>query len=102
MPPRATASPRRKLYVFRRPAKGATNTIRQADVRPMSGRLLPTPPRGKLSFTMAAPCILVVDDDPDIHVLLEAILKEAGFSMESASSGQEALERLQSKSYDVV
>jgi CheY-like chemotaxis protein/anti-sigma regulatory factor (Ser/Thr protein kinase) len=46
--------------------------------------------------------ILVVDDDPDIHVLLGTILKESGFHMESAFNGLEGLERLQSGSYDLV
>ena len=46
--------------------------------------------------------ILVVDDDPDIHVLLSAILKDAGFQMASATSGLEGLHRLESGRYDLV
>ena len=46
--------------------------------------------------------ILVVDDDPDIHVLLGAILKDAGFGMTSALSGAEGLERLEAGAYDLV
>ena len=46
--------------------------------------------------------ILVVDDDPDIHLLLGAILKDAGFGMTSAASGAEGLERLEAGPYDLV
>ena len=46
--------------------------------------------------------ILVVDDDPDIHVLLSSILKDAGFQMDSAASGTEGLDRLQAGAYDLV
>ena len=46
--------------------------------------------------------ILVVDDDPDIHVLLASILKDAGFQVDSAFNGAEALERLQNGSYNLV
>ena len=46
--------------------------------------------------------ILVVDDDPDIHVLLGTILKDAGFGMTSAASGAEGLEQLEAGPYDLV
>jgi CheY-like chemotaxis protein/anti-sigma regulatory factor (Ser/Thr protein kinase) len=46
--------------------------------------------------------ILVVDDDPDIHVLLASILTEGGCSIESAFDGNEALAKLDSGSYELV
>src|SRR5262245_43338989 len=46
--------------------------------------------------------ILVVDDDPDIHVLLNAILKDAGFHVANATSGLEGLHRLEAGRYDLV
>src|SRR5687767_2859258 len=46
--------------------------------------------------------ILVVDDDPDIHLLLGTILKDAGFGMTSAASGAEGLDRLEAGPYDLV
>ena len=46
--------------------------------------------------------ILVVDDDPDIHVLLATTLKEVGLHMDSAFNGLEGLKRLEAGPYDLV
>jgi CheY-like chemotaxis protein/anti-sigma regulatory factor (Ser/Thr protein kinase) len=46
--------------------------------------------------------ILVVDDDPDIHVLLATILRDAGYHIDSAFNGLEGLERLQAGLYNLV
>lgn len=46
--------------------------------------------------------ILIVDDDPDIHTLLLAALKGTGCRADCASSGLEALARLESGDYDLV
>jgi len=46
--------------------------------------------------------ILVVDDDPDIHVLLASILSKAGYRVDSASDGREGLARLDGSAYDLV
>jgi DNA-binding response OmpR family regulator len=46
--------------------------------------------------------ILIVDDDPDIHALLISSLKDTGCRADCASSGQQALELLQSQAYDLV
>jgi adenylate cyclase len=50
----------------------------------------------------AAPRILVVDDVAANVRLLEAIVEPAGFSLSSASSGPEALERVQTELPDLV
>jgi class 3 adenylate cyclase/CheY-like chemotaxis protein len=52
--------------------------------------------------TEPAPRILVVDDMPANVRLLEAVLQPAGFSVTSASSGPEALERVVSELPDLV
>jgi adenylate cyclase len=52
--------------------------------------------------TEAAPRILVVDDVAANVRLLEAILEPAGFSLSSASSGPEALERVATELPDLV
>lgn len=52
--------------------------------------------------TEPAPRILVVDDMPANVRLLEAVLQPAGFSVTSASSGPEALERVASELPDLV
>ncbi len=46
--------------------------------------------------------ILVVDGDPDICRVIEAILAREGLCITCAGSGEEALKRLQWKSFDVV
>ena len=40
------------------------------------------------------PCVLVVDDDPGIRTILQAVLEDAGYTVETASDGVEALERI--------
>jgi len=46
--------------------------------------------------------ILVVDDDPDIHILLKSVLAEHGSRIESAYDGLEALARLDTTGYELV
>jgi CheY-like chemotaxis protein/anti-sigma regulatory factor (Ser/Thr protein kinase) len=46
--------------------------------------------------------LLIVDDDPSIHELVQAMLAGAGWEADSASNGEEALAHLQAHSYDVV
>jgi PAS domain S-box-containing protein len=40
----------------------------------------------------ASGCVLVADDDPDVRVVVEQMLKQRGFDVLTASDGQEALE----------
>jgi len=46
--------------------------------------------------------ILLVDDDPKILLLEKTILNQSGFSVETASDGLEALEKLKKSSYDAI
>ncbi len=48
------------------------------------------------------PLILVVDDDPAIPELVKEILSAAGYAVDTASNGREALARLQVHPYDLV
>ncbi len=51
----------------------------------------------------AAPCaILVVDDEPEVAELLTEMLGEDGHRVDTAANGLAALEKLGSRSYDVV
>ena len=45
---------------------------------------------------------LVVDDTKNIRILLEKTLELEGFSVETASTGSEALDKLRSQDYDLV
>src|SRR5271154_3963469 len=46
--------------------------------------------------------LLIVDDDPSIHQLVRAMLAGARWEAHSASSGEEALARFDSHSYDLL
>ncbi len=46
--------------------------------------------------------LLIVDDDPSIHELVQAMLVGANWESDSASSGEEALARLQGHTYDIL
>lgn len=48
------------------------------------------------------PKILIVDDEPDICKALKFLLKREGYDVASVNSGEEAIERLESDSFDVV
>ncbi|MDF1499602.1 MAG: response regulator [Anaerolineales bacterium] len=46
--------------------------------------------------------ILIVDDEPDTVGLIEITLKPAGYLIEKAFNGEDALERIRSESYDLL
>jgi len=46
--------------------------------------------------------ILVVDDDADIRTLIETVLEPYGHEIATASGGQEAINKLKRKPYDLV
>lgn len=46
--------------------------------------------------------ILVVDDDPSVRALLEIVGKRAGFMVDSAVDGLDALEQLRANEYVIV
>jgi CheY-like chemotaxis protein len=48
------------------------------------------------------PRILVVDDEPDVTDLVAAILRPAGFEVETVHGGRAALEQLAAAPYDLV
>jgi len=49
-----------------------------------------------------SPRILVVDDEPDLLELVRFNLSQAGFEVETAATGREALERLEASPPDLV
>jgi DNA-binding response OmpR family regulator len=46
--------------------------------------------------------ILIVDDEPDTIGLIELTLKTAGYNVQSAISGQQALRKIRDESFDLV
>lgn len=51
---------------------------------------------------MPAKTVLIVDDDPEVHVLLRSMLKDTDWETESVPGGDEALARLGEKAYEIV
>ena len=51
---------------------------------------------------MSAGRILMVDDDPQIRRVMRVTLTAEGYEVSEASSGEEALQRLQCENYDLV
>lgn len=52
--------------------------------------------------TSKADCILVVDDIPDNHFLLQTVLEDEGYIVEVADSGLKALDKIVAKPPDLV
>lgn len=50
----------------------------------------------------ADPRLLVVDDEPDLRTLYEMTLLREGFTLDSAGTVEDALERLSARRYDAV
>ena len=46
--------------------------------------------------------ILVIDDEPGIQESLRGVLEDEGYSVNAVGRGEEALEELQKRSYDVA
>ena len=48
------------------------------------------------------PSILIVDDEPGVRSALSGVLRDEGYEVESAESGEACLDRLARQAYDVV
>ena len=46
--------------------------------------------------------ILVVDDEPDVHEFLTAVLEDAGYRHESAKDGEEAMKLIEAAPPDLI
>jgi CheY-like chemotaxis protein len=46
--------------------------------------------------------VLVVDDEPNVRFYLQAVLEDAGFNVETAGDGEEALEKIKAKAPDFI
>jgi len=51
---------------------------------------------------MSAGCILIVDDDPQIRRVLRTTLASRGYEVSDARSGEEALEAMRDRPFDLV
>jgi DNA-binding response OmpR family regulator len=62
-------------------------------------RAADTPPQGSNPELRQ---VLVVEDDPDLRLLLRTVLQDAGFEVEETDSGPSALEALDGRPVDLV
>jgi signal transduction histidine kinase/DNA-binding response OmpR family regulator len=62
----------------------------------------PAPPRGEHVAPEGAPTILVIEDEASDRERLAAVLVGAGFAVETAETGAEAIERCTARSYDAI
>jgi signal transduction histidine kinase len=75
---------------------------------PVSGSRLPPPPAPRSAAVVenSAPSrhasVLVVDDEAALAAAVGAALVDAGYAVEQASDGEQALVRLQSRTFDLV
>lgn len=52
--------------------------------------------------TQPAPTILIVDDDPDISLVLQDLLEHAGYCVQVAGTGADALAKVKAESFSAV
>ena len=48
------------------------------------------------------PSILVVDDEPGVRSSVSGVLQDEGFDVDTASSGEEYLEKANGAAFDVI
>ena len=46
--------------------------------------------------------VLVVDDEPNVRMYLQAVLEDAGLNVQTAANGNQALDRMTEKKPDVI
>ncbi len=63
---------------------------------------IPSPEKGVLSMAQPGSRILLVDDEPSITDNLSAFLERAGYSVECAADGKQALRRIESNRPDLM
>jgi CheY-like chemotaxis protein len=71
--------------------------------RKKSGRIAPEPVRvgaptqGRRVRDDAMPCVLIVEDDPDIREFMQFLLSASGYETMTAANGEEALRRMKER-----
>ena len=48
------------------------------------------------------PCILVVDDEPGVRSSVSGVLRDEGFDVDTANTGEACLEKANGAAYDVI
>jgi two-component system NtrC family sensor kinase len=95
---------RGKILVENQLAGGAKFTVElpvvECTVTPTAD---PVPPEIKPPAAESAKrTVLVVDDEPNVLALLKMVMTRNGYEVVTATNGQQALERIAARSYDVI
>jgi two-component system cell cycle sensor histidine kinase/response regulator CckA len=90
-----------RIRLESRPSSGASFFVEL----PVSGARLPPTPSPRPRQPVSGPghsTVLVVDDEAALAAAVCAAIQDAGYSVDQASDGEQALRRLESRSYDLV
>jgi len=90
-----------KIYARSRLGKGATFFV-ELPIVTKEEQLKMAEPAAEVSKTLSRARVLVVDDDTIVQQLLSEVLDEEGYEVEIVENGDDALERINSKDYDVI
>ncbi|MBN1375587.1 MAG: PAS domain S-box protein [Dehalococcoidia bacterium] len=92
-----------RIYAESVMGEGATFVIELPVSKASSGRPAGEPAKLQkcINGSAAGKKVLVVDDETVIRDILTRVLSERGYSVDSASSGQEGLQKIESSEYDV-
>lgn len=96
---------RGKIWTESVPGKGAVFFC-DLPLVPCEGSSSEEPVSSATTWTASSECVgqkvLIIDDEPDIVHVLQAILAETGFQIQTASNGNEALQILSNENFDVI
>jgi PAS domain S-box-containing protein len=87
-----------RLEIESKPGEGTTVRMifpiadRRAEPNPGAVEQHEAPPSELADMAGARPCVLVVEDNDDVRDLAESVLAMAGYAVQSAASGEQALE----------
>ncbi len=90
-----------RIYAESVVGEGATFIIELPVSKDNSGKVTSAPAKLQKSTRVSGKKILVVDDETVIRDILTRILSERGYRVDSAASGLEGLQRIESSEYDV-
>ncbi len=95
---------RGRIQVENQPTGGAKFTV---ELPVVQCAIAPTPARlpsaiKPLAAESAKRAVLVVDDEPNVLALIKNVMTRNGYEVVTATNGQEALERMAARSYDVI
>jgi signal transduction histidine kinase len=90
-----------RISVRSKPGLGASFFI-ELPTRTGSPRTTPTRPVHQPAAVAAGAAVLVVEDEPALAAAVAEALTDAGFRVDRAADGEEALGRVRSRAYDLI